>query len=81
MSGGQSGLYQAALDAAIRYRFPHGGWIPKGRKTEEAILTYDYKPGALHSDASSASKALTSFCLFGLWPKIQATRFAGYSTL
>jgi hypothetical protein len=22
-------------------------------------------------------KALTCFCLFGLWPKIQATRYAG----
>jgi hypothetical protein len=37
------------------------------------------KPGALHPDASSTSKALTCFCLFGLWPKIQATRFAGCS--
>jgi hypothetical protein len=37
------------------------------------------KPGALHPDASSTLKALTCFCLFGLWPKIQATRFAGGS--
>ena len=34
ISGGQTGAYQAALDAAIKYNFPHGGLIQKGRKTE-----------------------------------------------
>jgi hypothetical protein len=33
-----------------------------------------YKPGALHPAASAPFKALRCFCLFGLWPKIQATR-------
>jgi hypothetical protein len=37
------------------------------------------KPGALHPDASSTSKARMCFFLFGLWPKIQASRFAGGS--
>jgi rubrerythrin len=35
------------------------------------------KPGALHPDASSTSKALTCFWLFGLWPKIQAPALRG----
>jgi hypothetical protein len=32
ISGGQTGADQAALDAAIKYNFPHGGWIPKDRR-------------------------------------------------
>jgi hypothetical protein len=36
-----------------------------------------YKPGALHPVASAPINALMCFCLFGLWPKIQATRSAG----
>ena len=34
VSGGQTGADQAALDIAINLGIPHGGWIPKGRKTE-----------------------------------------------
>lgn len=30
ISGGQRGADQAALDAAIKYNFPHGRWIQKG---------------------------------------------------
>ena len=36
-----------------------------------------YKPGAPHPVASAPLKAQMCFCLFGLWPKIQATRSAG----
>jgi len=43
ISGGQTGTDQAALDAAIKYNFPHGGWIPKGRKTGDGRLPDDYK--------------------------------------
>ena len=38
ISGGQTGVDQAALDIAIKLRIPHGGWIPKGRTTETGIL-------------------------------------------
>jgi Circularly permutated YpsA SLOG family len=38
VSGGQTGADQAALDAAIELGFPHGGWVPKGRKTESGPL-------------------------------------------
>ena len=43
ISGGQTGADQAGLDAAIELGIPHGGWIPKGRKTEEGPLPGKYK--------------------------------------
>ncbi len=42
ISGGQTGADQAALDAAIKYGFPHGGWIPKGRRAEDGPLSTEY---------------------------------------
>ena len=38
-----AGADQAALDAATEYNFPHGGWIPKGRLTENGPLPEKYK--------------------------------------
>lgn len=43
ISGGQTGADRAALDVAINLRIPHGGWIPKGRKTENGILSDKYQ--------------------------------------
>ena len=37
ISGGQTGADRAALDVAIEFGIPHGGWIPKGRKTERGL--------------------------------------------
>lgn len=34
ISGGQTGVDRAALDAAIKLNISHGGWCPKGRKAE-----------------------------------------------
>jgi hypothetical protein len=34
ISGGQTGADQGALYAAIGLDIPHGGWVPKGGKTE-----------------------------------------------
>jgi hypothetical protein len=42
ISGGQTGADQGALDAAIRLGIPHGGWIPKGRITENGPLPDKY---------------------------------------
>ncbi len=42
ISGGQTGADQAALDAAIKLGIPHGGWIPKGRLTENGPLPDRY---------------------------------------
>jgi hypothetical protein len=43
VSGGQTGADQAALDAAIELGLPHGGWVPKGRKTESGPLPLKYQ--------------------------------------
>jgi hypothetical protein len=43
ISGGQTGADQGALDAAIKLGIPYGGWIPKGRKTEEGPLPKKYQ--------------------------------------
>jgi Circularly permutated YpsA SLOG family len=42
ISGGQTGVDQAALDVAISFDIPHGGWIPKGRRTEAGKLPDKY---------------------------------------
>ncbi len=42
ISGGQTGADQAALDAAITLNIPHGGWLPRGRKTENGPLPIRY---------------------------------------
>ncbi len=43
ISGGQTGVDQAALDIAIALDIPHGGWIPKGRKAENGALPDKYR--------------------------------------
>ncbi len=42
ISGGQTGADQAALDTAIKFNIQHGGFIPKGRKTEMGALPAKY---------------------------------------
>ena len=49
ISGGQTGADQAALDAAIILGIPHGGWLPKGRKTEKGPLPLRYELRELDS--------------------------------
>jgi hypothetical protein len=43
ISGGQTGADVAGLDAAINHAIPHGGWIPKGRLTEDGPLPAKYQ--------------------------------------
>lgn len=43
ISGGQTGADRAALDAAISWKIPHGGWVPRGRLTENGRLPNKYK--------------------------------------
>jgi len=43
ISGGQTGVDQAALDAAIRLGLPYGGYLPRGRKTENGPLPARYR--------------------------------------
>ena len=42
ISGGQTGADRAALDVAIELDIPHGGCIPKGRKTDDGTLPEKY---------------------------------------
>ena len=42
ISGGQTGVDRAALDAAIKLSIVHGGWVPKGRLTENGPLSPEY---------------------------------------
>ena len=42
ISGGRTGADRAALDVAIKFNIPHGGWIPKGRLAEDGPLPDKY---------------------------------------
>lgn len=42
ISGGQTGADRAAIDFAIKHNLPYGGWVPKGRKTEDGTLSEIY---------------------------------------
>ncbi len=42
VSGGQTGVDRAALDAALAAGFPCGGWAPKGRMAEDGAIPKRY---------------------------------------
>lgn len=42
ISGGQTGVDQAALDAAMDVGMAYGGWLPAGRRTERGPLPQRY---------------------------------------
>ncbi len=42
VSGGQTGVDRAALDAALGLNFPCGGWCPKGRRAEDGAIPACY---------------------------------------
>ncbi len=43
VSGGQTGVDQGALDAAIDLGLEHGGWCPKGRLSERGRIADRYR--------------------------------------
>jgi hypothetical protein len=43
VSGGQTGVDRAALDAAVKLGIPHGGWVPKGRLAEDGTIAQSYR--------------------------------------
>jgi hypothetical protein len=43
ISGGQTGVDRAALDAAIDLGLAHGGWCPKGRRAEDGTIPDRYQ--------------------------------------
>ena len=42
ISGGQTGVDRAALDAALAAKVPCGGWCPKGRLALDGTISLDY---------------------------------------
>ena len=54
ISGGQTGADRAALDVAMRWKIPHGGCIPKGRKTEDGRLPNRYHLDEMTTDSYPA---------------------------
>ncbi len=42
ISGGQTGVDRAALDAALEKNFTCGGWCPLGRKAEDGVIPARY---------------------------------------
>ena len=50
ISGGQTGADQGALDAAIHLGIEHGGWIPRGRRTEAGPLPDSYGLSEMPTD-------------------------------
>jgi len=42
VSGGQTGVDRAALDAALQLKFACGGWCPRGRKAEDGSIDASY---------------------------------------
>src|ERR1035437_6686037 len=43
VSGGQAGADRAGLDWAITNGIPHGGWCPKGRRSEDGTIPSQYQ--------------------------------------
>ena len=49
ISGGQTGADRAGLDFAIRFGLEHGGWCPKGRRSESGQISSRYLLKESHS--------------------------------
>ncbi len=42
ISGGQTGVDRAALDASLALGIPCGGWCPRGRRAEDGVIPQRY---------------------------------------
>jgi hypothetical protein len=42
LSGGQTGVDRAALDVALEFGVPCGGWCPRGRRAEDGPIDHRY---------------------------------------
>ncbi len=61
ISGGQTGVDRAALDAALQVGLPVDGWCPRGRLAEDGPLPVHYPlretPSANYSSGPSGTSA------------------------
>ena len=44
VSGAQTGVDRAALDAALESGVEAGGWCPEGRMAQDGIISEKYRP-------------------------------------
>jgi hypothetical protein len=62
ISGGQTGVDQAGLDFAIERGIAHGGYVPRGRKSEAGPIPAKYKmiehPASTYPPRTEANVAL-----------------------
>ncbi|MCA9034480.1 MAG: putative molybdenum carrier protein [Planctomycetaceae bacterium] len=49
VSGGQTGVDRAALDAALELNIPIGGWCPRGRRSEDGMIPGTYPLKETHA--------------------------------
>lgn len=58
ISGGQTGADRAALDVALMFKIPHGGWIPISRKTNWGFGLYpkSIRPININNDRKDSIK-------------------------
>ena len=54
ISGGQTGVDRAVLDAGISLGLEHGGFCPKGRVAEDGIIPVEYKMDEMDTEEYSA---------------------------
>jgi len=54
VSGGQTGVDRAGLEAAIALGLPYGGWVPKGRLAEDGAVPLRYAGMQEHTSSNYA---------------------------
>ena len=67
ISGGQSGADRGGLNFAINNNLSHGGWCPKGRRSDNGIIPAIYNlqehPSPNHLDMMEANILMADFTL------------------
>lgn len=61
ISGAQTGVDHAALDAAFAFGVPCGGWVPTGRRDEDGIIPPHYPMQEL-KDGGYKQRTIQNLC-------------------